>query len=206
MKNKGFVDPQSFRSMVRTIATKDGGAYYVVLHIVKRARFKKDGIALEIPKVVIDVTVIESNLPMPSNVYNPIFKYRRDNKENPLDASKVSYFGLPTAMEYFTLPENAENTINKSEPVGEYFLTPGFIKWFEDMASADAFLTVMRDQIKIFLDELQAFVETNKKYFDWEEIGAVGITKTGIKTGLLAKEYGVSMLVAPDIDNPPEKK
>lgn len=205
MKSAGFVDPRHFRALIRNLSARDGGIYYTVLNIRKRIHFKKDGIVYTIPKVLLDITIVESNLPMPANVYNPVFKYRRDNKENPLDATKVSYVGLPTPEEYFTLPEGVDNQINKSDPPGDYFLTPGFLKWFEDMESADGFLTTMADQIKIFLCELQEFVEANKKYFDWEEIGTIGIMKTGVKKGIVAKEYGVSMLIAPDIDNPEQK-
>lgn len=214
IKNKGFVDLKDFRMAIRNSSERNNRIYYLVLNIIKRNRFVRDGVVKivekngikePVPQVLVSIDVIESNLPMPVNMYNPIFKFVRNDKGNPLDTKKASYYGLPSAIEYFTLPENVENTFNKREPVGEYFLSPGLLKWFDDMKQADDFLIMLGEQIKIFLDELQVFVEKQKIYFDWEANEAIGITKLEVRTVTTAKEFGVSSLRAPDIDNPEQK-
>jgi len=214
MKIENYMDIKNFRAIIRGSAEKNNWTYYVVLHIIKRARFvrdgvvkivEKDGIAVPTPQILMSVDVIESNLPMPINVYNPIFKFIRNDKDNPLDPKKASYYGIPTAFEYFTLPENVENTLNHREPVGEYFTSAGILKWFDTMSQADMFLVMLADQIKVLLDDLQVFVEKNKVYFDWEAVESIGITRLDIKRATIAKEYGVSSLLAPDIDNPDQK-
>ena len=200
-------DQSGIKESTRAIIRRDGG-FYVVVEILKKVKFKDRGVVnFDKPVISVLVHVIESNLPMPANTYNPIFMFKRECNvvKKVVDAFEVTdgndtYIGMPTPEEYFTLPDfgnhiNADvpievETQNKTpagyvvteNKIGLHYVTANFVQRFESVEVADAFLTQMEKDIAGFLVSLEKFWKGNVKLLSWSKLWTIGVTKGGAES------------------------
>jgi len=192
-----------FKERMRRKA-KEGG-YYIILEILRKVKFKHQGkVSFEQPAFTLLINVIESNMPMPANVHNPIFKFKRGsdivtafNADGTITAKDGNddYVGTPTPEEYFTLPDY-NNVINADTPVklvdgthklASHYLHSTFVKIFDKVEDADAFVTALLGEMERFLLELEAFVDQNEKFFEWEKLTMESVNPDGHNQITLAK-------------------
>ena len=184
-----------FKEKMRRRA-RDGG-YYVIMEILRKVKFKHQGkVCFDTPAFTLLINVVESNLPLPANVHNPVFKFKRGsnivtafNADGTITAKdgKDDYVGTPTPEEYFTLPDY-NNIINADVPskqedgthkIGEHYIHSTFVKIFEKVEDADAFVEGMLGEVERFLNDLDAFKQLNEKYFEWEKFTMDSVNPEG---------------------------
>lgn len=167
-----------FRNMVRT-SVKTTNGFYVVMEIMKKVKFKHNGeMRLKNPAFTLLVNVVESNLPMPANNYNPIFKFKRKlRKPEEMESApeETEYVGIATPDEYFTMPD-LDNLVNSDKERGEFYLASGFTRVFDDGLKADSFLDEMMIDLQDKLNALEKFMNDNRKMLEWESYGLGGVT------------------------------
>ena len=136
--------------------------------------------------------------------HNPIFKFKRGsdivtafNADGTITAKDGNddYVGTPTPEEYFTLPDY-NNVINADTPVklvdgthklASHYLHSTFVKIFDKVEDADAFVTALLGEMERFLLELEAFVDQNEKFFEWEKLTMESVNPDGHNQITLAK-------------------
>lgn len=193
--DKLTVTVTDFKEKMRKKARETEG-YYVIMEILRKVKFKHQGkVSFEKPAFTLLVNVVESNLPMPANVYNPVFKFKRGTNivklkpDGTIEAAdeKDDYVGTPTPEEYFTLPDY-NNAINSDEPVknedgtvklGEHYIHSTFVKIFDKPEEADAFILALVSEVERFVADISSFVEQNDKLFEWERFTMNGISDEG---------------------------
>jgi hypothetical protein len=193
-----------FRTKIRAMA-KVERSLYVIMEVAKKLKLKHDGKDVsERPVYTIYLNVNESNLPMPANMYNPVFMFERGNRTVETAAGTGitdhgdKYVGCPSPGQYFTLPDY-DNKINAdavevrevmvetggvpaSEKatqylIGQYYLTSAFLQTFTDPVKADAFIVAVKTELRQFLSDLQRFLDTHPDMAKWGGYEHHAVTK-----------------------------
>lgn len=177
-------------------------SYYTVVEVLKKIKFKHKGKnAIEKPVFTVLFNVVESNLPMPANAYNPVFMFKRKNPELvnrdgkwvPRDEDD-DYIGTPSPEQYFTLPDydngiNADAVVERDGKkfIGELYLASMFLKTFDSGEVADAFIKQIMDDLQGFLAAITNYMTEKKDLFEWEGHNLMGATKVSTQMKLMFK-------------------
>jgi len=194
---------QIFKTEIRA-NTKGEKQPYVLMEIAKKVKLKHEGKdRTENPAFTVYIRVIESNLPLPASVYNPVFMFKRgcpfvENEHGTgiVDRGDV-YVGSPSPGQYFTLPD-FDNKINPDaveaitnekadapDPIkwriGEYYLTSAFIQIFASAKEADEFINKVKTELRQFLIDLDTFMKTRPEMVEWGGYEYHAVSKTFVK-------------------------
>jgi hypothetical protein len=193
-----------FRIKVRA-AAKAEHSLYVIMEVAKKLKLKHDGKDVsERPVYTIYLNVTESNLPMPANMYNPVFMFVRGSQQVETEHGTGiidkgdKYIGCPSPGQYFTLPDY-DNKINADAVevrevmvetggvpaaekateyiIGQYYLTSAFLQTFTDPVKADAFIVAVKTELRQFLSDLQRFLDTHPDMVKWGGYEHHAVTK-----------------------------
>src|SRR4030067_462172 len=128
MTDKAKNDMTKFKNIIRNKADHDR-SFYAIVQILKKIKFKHKGTpTVDKPVFTVLFNVVESNLPIPANAYNPVFMFKRANPELVLtiggpgpdkwtpQESGDDYIGTPSPEQYLTLPDY-DNNINSDAVV-----------------------------------------------------------------------------------------
>jgi hypothetical protein len=193
-----------FRTKVRAAARAEH-SLYVIMEVAKKVKLKHDGKDVTTkPIYTIYLNVTESNLPMPANMYNPVFMFQRGNRTvETIAGTGISdhgdkYVGCPSPGQYFTLPD-FDNKINADAVevrevmvetggvpgeekaikyvIGEHYLTSAFLQTFDDPLKANAFIVAVKTELHQFLADLQAYLDKHSVMVKWGGYEHHAVTK-----------------------------
>jgi hypothetical protein len=191
MVDKPKNDMTKFRNIVRGKAREER-SFYATVEVLKKMKFKHGGkTTVDKPVFTVLFNVIESNLPMPANAYNPVFMFKRTNPELVQKDGKWvpqgendDYIGTPSPEQYFTLPDydngiNADAVIERDgkKVIGDYYLASMFLKTFESAEVADDFIKRVMKDLEAFLAAMTNYMTEKKTLFEWEGYHLAGATK-----------------------------
>jgi len=203
MGDKAKNDMTKFKNTIRGRAQEDK-SFYVTVEILKKIKFKHDSnIAVDKPVFTVLFNAFQSDLPIPANMYNPVFMFKRANPELINKDGKWipqgtddDYVGTPSPEQYFTLPDfdngiNADaiipNPNKEGGRIGDFYLASMFLKTFESAEVADDFIKRVMKDLEAFLTAMTKYMIEKKALFEWEGYNYMGATKGRSEIRLMHK-------------------
>lgn len=170
---------------VKQRALNEESEFFMVTTIALKPKLKVYGvIRRDKPFYCVMVRVNQSNLPVPTMLYNPVFKMKRLDLKDPFAPKKQQYIGITSPEDFFTLPDFT-NTVNADEDengklvIKEYYADSIFTQYFDSAKDANFFIDQLLDDLRLFLLELANFIKEKDfwEMLDWEGSYLAGVTK-----------------------------